>query len=84
VLGLLAVRGRRLVPGDDLPVVVRLRGRERQRVHVLGQRPDGDVELLELPGSHPDAGLGGPRDLRDGLGDLEVAARDRLGQGWTW
>src|SRR5690606_25457262 len=54
------------VPPDALAVVVGLDGREQVRAG-LGQRPDGDGELVELLRPDADAVVGGPRHRRDGL-----------------
>ena len=56
VLGLGAAGGGLLDPADDLAVGVGLQRLEGERVG-LGQRPDADLELVELAGG--DAGAGG-------------------------
>ena len=67
MLGLLATRRRLVDPANDLAVVVGLQRLELQRVHVVGQRPDRQLELLELAGRDLPAG---PRDLGDDLARL--------------
>src|SRR5690606_27015878 len=67
------------VPPDDLAVVVGLDGREQVRAG-LGQRPDGDGELVELLRPDADAVVGGPRHRRDGLLERVVTNLDRFGK----
>ncbi len=77
-LGLGPVGLGRVGPLDDLTARVGLAGGEGQLVRVLGQRADGDLELLELPRLDLPAR---PGDLQYGLGDLVAVVGDHgLGQ----